>query len=163
MHKYLSTIFQLIFVFQRYFSPIIMCTSSQNGVAECKIQHLVETACNLLGDSNTPVRFWGNVTLTACYLINCMPSIVLQNQLPHSVLFPKQDLYSLLLHVFGCACLVHDLTPGKDKLVATSLKCLSPQPLMVTRLPWLPPKPLPISCLYRYQLLSKTILFSFLL
>ena len=120
MHEYLSTIFQLIFVFQRYFSPIIMCTSSQNGVAECKIQHLVETACNLV--TPTCPFVFGAMSFS----LHVTSSIVLQNQLPYSVLFPKQDLYSLLLHVFGCACLVHDLTLGKNKLVATLFKCLPP-------------------------------------
>jgi len=53
-----------------------------------------------------------------------MPSFILNNQVPHTLLYPTQDLYSIPLHVFGCTCFVHDLTPVKDKLSAKSLKCI---------------------------------------
>ncbi|RVW62000.1 Retrovirus-related Pol polyprotein from transposon RE1 [Vitis vinifera] len=44
-------------------------TPQQNGVAERKNRHLVETARTIL-HSNVPFRFWGDAVLTACYLIN---------------------------------------------------------------------------------------------
>ena len=40
-------------------------------------------------------RFWGDAVLTACYLINRMPSFVLHDQIHHSLLFPDQPLYFL--------------------------------------------------------------------
>ena len=63
-------------------------TPQQNGVDERKNRHLVETARTLLLHSNVPFRFWGDAILTACYLINRMPSFVLHDQIPHSLLFP---------------------------------------------------------------------------
>ncbi|RVW37765.1 Retrovirus-related Pol polyprotein from transposon RE1 [Vitis vinifera] len=45
-----------------------------------------------------------------------MPSSVLHDQLPHSLLFPDQPHYFLPPRVFGCTCFVHILTPGQDKL-----------------------------------------------
>lgn len=53
-----------------------------------------------------------------------MPSSVLGNQVPHSVLFPNTPLHSLPPRVFGSTCFVHDLSPGLDKLSARSLKCV---------------------------------------
>ncbi|RVW26231.1 Retrovirus-related Pol polyprotein from transposon TNT 1-94 [Vitis vinifera] len=76
-------------------------TPQQNGVAERKNRHLVETARTLLLHSNVPFRFWGDAVLTACYLINRMPSSVLHDQIPHSLLFPDQPLYFLPPRVFG--------------------------------------------------------------
>lgn len=99
-------------------------TPQQNGVAERKNRHLVETARTLLLHSHVPFRFWGDAVLTACYLINRMPSSVLHDQIPHSLLFPDQPLYFLPPRVFGCTCFVHILTPGQDKLSAKAMKCL---------------------------------------
>ncbi|RVW98628.1 Retrovirus-related Pol polyprotein from transposon TNT 1-94 [Vitis vinifera] len=99
-------------------------TPQQNGVAERKNRHLVETARTILLHSNVPFRFWGDAVLTACYLINRMPSSVLHDQIPHFLLFPDQPLYFLPPRVFGCTCFVHILTPGQDKLSAKAMKCL---------------------------------------
>ncbi|RVW31012.1 Retrovirus-related Pol polyprotein from transposon TNT 1-94 [Vitis vinifera] len=99
-------------------------TPQQNGVAERKNRHLIETARTILLHSNVPFRFWGGRFLPACYLINRMPSSVLHDQIPHSLLFPDQPLYFLPPRVFGCTCFVHILTPGQDKLSAKAMKCL---------------------------------------
>jgi len=99
-------------------------TPQQNGVAERKNRHLIETTRTLLLHSNVPFRFGGDAVLTACYLINRMPSSVLGNQVPHSVLFPNTPLHSLPPCVFGSTCFVHDLSPDLDKLSARSLKCV---------------------------------------
>ncbi|RVW40927.1 Retrovirus-related Pol polyprotein from transposon TNT 1-94 [Vitis vinifera] len=98
-------------------------TPQQNGVAERKNRHLVETARTLLLHSHS-FSFLGDAVLTACYLINRMPSSVLHDQIPHSLLFPDQPLYFLPPRVFGCTCFVHILTPGQDKLSAKAMKCL---------------------------------------
>ena len=99
-------------------------TPQQNGIAERKNRHLIETARTLLIHNNVPTKFWSDAVLTACYLINRMPSSTLNNQIPHSLLFPTDPLYHLPPRVFGCVCFVHDLTPGKDKLTAKSIKCI---------------------------------------
>ena len=99
-------------------------TPQQNGVAERKNRHLVETARTLLLHSHVPFRFWGDAVLTACYLINRMPSSVLHDQIPHSLLFPDQPLYFLPPRVFCCTCFVHILTSGLDKLSAKATKCI---------------------------------------
>ena len=99
-------------------------TPQQNGVAERKNRHLIEIARTLLLQYHVPFRFWGDTVLTACYLINRMPSSVLHYQIPHSLLFPNQPLYFIHPRVFGCTCFVHILTPGQDKLSAKATKCI---------------------------------------
>ena len=99
-------------------------TPQQNGVAERKHRHLVDTTRTLLINANAPLKFWGDAVLTACYLINRMPSSVLGNQIPHSLLFPNEPLYTIPPRVFGSTCFVHDLTPGSDKLSARAIKCI---------------------------------------
>ena len=52
-------------------------TSAQNGVAESKNTHLLETAKALLFQMHVPKYFWVDVVSTSCFLINRMPSSVL--------------------------------------------------------------------------------------
>ena len=99
-------------------------TPQQNGVAERKNRHLIETAHTLLLHHTVPQRFWGDAILTACYLINRMPSSILGDQVPHSLLFPNQPLFCLPPRVFECTFLVHILTPSQDKLYAKATKCI---------------------------------------
>ena len=99
-------------------------TPQQNGVAERKNRHLVETTCTLLLHHKVPQRFWGDAILAACYLINRMPSSVLHDHIPHSILLPTQSLFYFPPRVFGCVCFVHILKPGQDKLSAKATKCV---------------------------------------
>nr|CAN75244.1 hypothetical protein VITISV_014212 [Vitis vinifera] len=62
----------------------------------------------------------GDVVLTTCYLINRMPSSVLHDQIPHSLLFPDQPLYFLPPRVFGCICF--DIPNFKRVIVVIPLK-----------------------------------------
>ena len=57
------------------------------------------------------------------HLINRVPSFVLGDQVPHSLIFPNQPLFCLPLLVFRCTCFVHILTLDKDKLSAKATKC----------------------------------------
>ena len=68
-------------------------TPQQNGVAERKNRHLIETTHTLLIHGEVPEHLWGDAILTACYLINRMPSSVLKNNIPHSILFPREPLH----------------------------------------------------------------------
>nr|KYP76032.1 Retrovirus-related Pol polyprotein from transposon TNT 1-94 [Cajanus cajan] len=99
-------------------------TPQQNGVAERKHRHIVDTARTLLLNANAPPKLWGDAVLTAGYLINRMPSSVLNDQVPHSLLYPLDPLYSVHPRVFGCTCFVHDLFSGRAKLSARAIKCV---------------------------------------
>ena len=78
-------------------------TSQQNGVAERKHRHLVETGLALLAHSSLPLWFWDEAFLTACYLINRMPTPVLNKDTPIFRLLKTQPNYDFL-RTFGCAC-----------------------------------------------------------
>ena len=70
------------------------------GVAERKNKHFVETTRSMLLHGDVPQHFWGDV-LSACYLINRMTSSVLENKIPHSILFPHKPLHPYHLKLLG--------------------------------------------------------------
>ena len=78
-------------------------TSQQNGIAERKHRHLVETGLALLAYSHLPPKYWVESFTTAVYLINRLPTAVLKNKTPFQVLLNKIPNYSML-RIFGCAC-----------------------------------------------------------
>ena len=80
-------------------------TPQQNGVAERKMRHLLNVARALLHHHTVPKIFWGEAVLTAAFLINRMPTKVLNQQSPLSCLtthFPDSNFHTTLpLRVFG--------------------------------------------------------------
>lgn len=69
--EYTSTCF-CNFPSQQETIPQLSCphTLEQNGVAEHKHRHLVDTVRFLLHSSHVPLKFWRKALLTAPYLIN---------------------------------------------------------------------------------------------
>ena len=63
-----------------------MSTPQQNDLSEHKNRRLLEVARALMLNSNVPKCFWGDAILTACYLINRVPSQVLHFQFPLTLL-----------------------------------------------------------------------------
>ena len=53
-------------------------TPSQNGIAERKHRHLLETAQALLFEMKVSKHFWADAVSITCFLINRMPSSILQ-------------------------------------------------------------------------------------
>ena len=80
--------------------------TQQNGIVERKNRHLLEVARALLFQMRVPKFFWGDAILTACYLINRMPTRVLKYDTPFKILeqtFPtsKHLFSSLQPRIFG--------------------------------------------------------------
>lgn len=73
--------------------------------------------------TNVPKRFWGDAVMTACYLINRIPTKVLDAASPFEVLNKTRPSLNHL-RVCGCVCFV--LVPGerRNKLDAKSTKCM---------------------------------------
>ena len=76
---------------------------AQNGVAERKYHHLLETARALMIASSLPPHFWAEAISTATYFINIQPSSSLCGGIPYERLSGKLPDYSCL-HLFGCVC-----------------------------------------------------------
>jgi hypothetical protein len=80
-------------------------TLQQNGVAKRKNRHLLEVTHFLMLDMHVPNTYWGNVLLTATYLINRMPSRALDFKTPLKVFLRKffvvfvLSMYMVLLGV----------------------------------------------------------------
>ena len=76
--EYLSEPFQS-FMLQHGILHQTSCvdTPYQNGVAEKKNRHLLETARVLLFQMKVPKHFWVDAISTTCFFINRMPSSIL--------------------------------------------------------------------------------------
>lgn len=98
-------------------------THQQNGSAERKHRHIVETGLALLAQACMPLRFWNEAFLTATYLINRLPTRVIDNYSPLERLFHTPPNYNLL-KVFGCACWPHLRPYNKHKLDFRSKLCV---------------------------------------
>ena len=97
-------------------------TPEQNGSAERKHRHLVETARTLLVASHVPHIYWIEAISTALYLINRMP---ISGRLgsPWELLFHTSPDYSRL-KVFGCSCFPWLKPYVSSKLDGKSKECV---------------------------------------
>jgi len=103
-------------------------TPQQNGIAERKNRHLLEVTRALMFSMNVPKRFWGEAILTASYLINRMPSKVLNYNTPINTLqkyFPENRCFTHVpLKVFGCVAFIHVHDKNRGKLDPRAIKCI---------------------------------------
>ena len=103
-------------------------TPQHNGVAKRKNKRLLEVARALLFSKNVPKYLWGETILTATYLINIMPSRILNFQTPlnfFKTLYPISRLKSeIALKVFGCIAFAHNHEHGLGKLDPRARKCI---------------------------------------
>jgi hypothetical protein len=68
-------------------------------------------------DNHVPKSYWGDALLTATYLINRMPSRILDFKTPLEVLSPPLSASKgVFPKVFGCVCFVHVHGPTRGKL-----------------------------------------------
>ncbi|RDX72447.1 hypothetical protein CR513_48069, partial [Mucuna pruriens] len=93
-----------------------------------KNRHLLEVARALLFQMSVPNVYWGEVVLTVTYLINRLPTRVLNGISPikHMLsFFPSSPLIlTLPSRVFGCVVFVHSHNPHRGKLDPKAIKCV---------------------------------------
>ena len=87
-------------------------THEQNGLAERKIRHIVDTGLTLLAHGHVPFKFWPYAFDTAVSLINAMPTPTLQNSSPYTKFFHTSPPYKDY-KVFGC-CVYPLLRPYQN-------------------------------------------------
>ena len=119
-YRNLNTFFQKLGISHHVSCPH---THQQNGAAERKHRHIVETGLTLLAHASVPFRFWSDAFVTACFLINRIPTRRLHMKSPLEVLLHETPDYSFL-KVFSCACWPHLRPYNKHKLEYRSKKCV---------------------------------------
>lgn len=90
-------------------------TPEQNGASERKHRHIVDMGLTLMAHSSTPPEYWVEAFNTALYLINRLPTKILNFVSPYEKLFKRAPDYSIL-RTFGCACFPYLRPYNKNKL-----------------------------------------------
>jgi Integrase core domain len=98
-------------------------TPEQNGIAERKNRHILEVTRSLMFQSKIPKYLWSDAILTATYLINRLPSVVLEYKSPLETL-NNQKISLNHLRIFGCTCFVYNQDIHRDKLDSRAIKCV---------------------------------------
>lgn len=62
-------------------------TPQQNGTAERRHRHIVETGMTLLHHASAPSNYWTHALAIAVYLINRLPTLLLMRKSPFEALF----------------------------------------------------------------------------
>lgn len=95
----------------------------QNARVEREHRHLLEVARALMFQSGLQVSFWGESVLTAAYIINRLPSSVLDNKCPYELLYKMPVDYDEL-KTFGCLAFAINPVHSNDKLTARGVPCV---------------------------------------
>lgn len=98
-------------------------TSEQNGRAERKIRHIVETDLSLLNTASLPFKFWTYAFQIVVHLINCMATPTLQHMSPFQILFHKLPDYRFF-KTFSCLCYPYLRPYSSNKLLHRSAPCI---------------------------------------
>ncbi|GKB16126.1 cysteine-rich receptor-like protein kinase 8 [Tanacetum coccineum] len=115
LNESLSTFFQTKGIINQTSCPY---TPQQNARVERKHRQLLEMVRSLFFQAKFPLHLWGYCILTSTYLINRLPSKVLNNKSPYECLYIKApDLTHL--RIIGCQALVY--TPTTDKFAPKAI------------------------------------------
>ncbi|KAG8494864.1 hypothetical protein CXB51_012444 [Gossypium anomalum] len=102
--------------------PVSVPCEEQNGVAERKHRHVVETGLTLLAQANLPMVYWGYAFCSTVHLVNRLPTPVLKGRSLYQALYRTEPKYNHL-RVFGCCCFLFLRPFLKHKLEFRSQPC----------------------------------------
>jgi len=119
-YEKLNSFFQKIGISHRVSCPH---AHQQNGAAERKHRHIVEVGLALLANASMPLKFWDEAFLAAVYLINLLPSKVIDFETPTQRLLDETPNYNSL-RVFGSACWPNLRPYNNRKLAFRSTRCV---------------------------------------
>lgn len=92
-------------------------------MVERKHQHILSVARALRFQACLPLEFWGHCVLHAIFIINRLPSPVIDMSSPYHRLYGKTpDLTNL--RVLGCLCYASNLSPSRHKMAPRGKKCV---------------------------------------
>ena len=83
----------------------------------------METGLTLLAQAHLPLKFWWNAFYTATFLINRVPTLVLNNKSPFEMVFHKTPEYTIM-KVFGCSCYPYLRPYNHHKFAFRSQRCI---------------------------------------
>ncbi|KAJ4959222.1 hypothetical protein NE237_026333 [Protea cynaroides] len=98
-------------------------TPKENSIVERKHRPMVELGLAMMFNASVPTQFWVEAFSTVVFLINRLPSTVLNLDSPLHVLTDMYPDYSMLW-VFGCQCFPYLRPCMKNKLEPRSLACV---------------------------------------
>lgn len=94
-------------------------TPQQNRVVESKYRHLLDVARALRFQANIPLRFLGDCILTITYIINRLPSTILNEKYPYEIFHGKPLSFD---HIKSLGCLNYATKPDfHDKFTSKSI------------------------------------------
>jgi histone deacetylase 1/2 len=99
-YQKLNTYIKTIGIHHRVICPH---THEQNGMVERRHRHIVETGLTLLGQCKAPLKYWSSAFESSVYLINRMPTPVLNHKTPFECLLKSTPDYGFL-RTFRCLC-----------------------------------------------------------
>ena len=78
-------------------------TPQHNGIAKRRHKYIVDIGLTLLSQAKLLLKYWSYAFQTTVYLINRLPSLLINFSSPYEKLFNKLPNYNKL-KVFGCLC-----------------------------------------------------------